>query len=482
MMDRPVEFAESARLAACRAAQARWADVPLQKRLRLVAVWRRRVAELKDEFCQAIGDDIGKTPAETIPGELLPLAEACRFLERRARRILRPRRVPSSDRPLWLWPQRDIVHRRPRGIVAIVGTWNYPLFLNGVQIVQALVAGNGVVWKPSEVAPRSAAAIERWLRISELPSDLFVVLPSTRDMGVQLTSQADIDYLVFTGHVETGRAIATTLAKRLIPCALELSGCDAQVVLEDADPVFAARAAWFGATGNRGQTCIAVRRAFVPRQLYGAYLDTLRPLAASAPAMSLATPKQAEMAKTLVEDALARGAKLLNAAESVDGARPTVVVDARPDMPLCQNDLFAPVMAVLPYEKVEDVMAAQTQCDYGLGCSIFTKDPARAATLAAKVSVGMVTINDVVAPTAHPATPFGGRRRSGWGVTQGEEGLLEMTLPQVVSVRGGSWRPHYDPPGATNMTNPRRLGGLLDWQHAGTWSARWSGLWRLMGG
>src|SRR5439155_9998895 len=124
----------------------------------------------------------------------LPLATACRFLERQAGALLRPRRVPGRQRPLWLWGQGDTVHRRPRGVVGIIGTWNYPLLLNGVQILQAVVAGNAVVWKPSEVAPASAAALAGLLARAGLPADLVHTLPATREGGRQL-AEADMDHV-----------------------------------------------------------------------------------------------------------------------------------------------------------------------------------------------------------------------------------------------------------------------------------------------
>src|SRR5207253_4065425 len=130
---------------------------------------------------------------ETLAADVLPLADACKFLQQEASRLLRPRRVPSRLRPVWLLGQKDTVHRRPRGLVGIIGTWNYPLLLNGVQIVQALTAGNGVLWKPSEVAPASAERLHQVLLQAGFPETLVQRLPATRDAGPELAN-AEIDH------------------------------------------------------------------------------------------------------------------------------------------------------------------------------------------------------------------------------------------------------------------------------------------------
>jgi acyl-CoA reductase-like NAD-dependent aldehyde dehydrogenase len=290
----------------------------------------------------------------------------------------------------------------------------------------------------------------------------------------------DLDHVVFTGHAETGRKLAAHLGDRLISSTLELSGCDLMLVLEDADLELAARAAWFGATLNRGQTCLAVRRVFVPRVRYDEFLRRLEPLVLAATPLPLALPPQAEQARRLIQDALVEGARLLQAARTTwDGFEnrpthflPAAVADARPDMSIATEASFAPILAVIPYGSIEEAIAAQRYCACGLGASIFTGNPARAARLAAHLQAGVVTINDVIVASAHPATPFGGRGASGWGVTQGLEGLLEMTLPQVVSIRGGNWRPHYAPADSTVWTRQAVLENLLRWAHAGSWFTR----------
>jgi acyl-CoA reductase-like NAD-dependent aldehyde dehydrogenase len=473
----------TAATAACRARQAEWAALPARERLRPVRAFRRRLVADHAALCAAVAADLGKSAAETLWTEIIPLAEACRWLERFGPRALKPRRVPPIQRPVWLFGQRDLVYRRPHGLVGVIGTWNFPVFLNGVQILHALTAGNGVVWKPSEVAPATAAALATFLAEAGYPPGLLHVLPATRDHGRILAETGDVDHVVFTGHAATGRALATTLGRRLIPSTLELSGCDALFVCADADLAMAARAVWFGATINAGQTCLAVRRVFVDRAVYGPFLEALRPLAAAARPVRLAQAAAGKQAADLIAQALQQGARLLAEppqAEGETGFGPAVVADVRPDMALCREAIFAPVAAVLPFDRLDDALAAQAQCPYGLGASVFTADARVGLRVAARLRVGMVSVNDVVAPTAHPGTPFGGRGASGWGVTQGPEGLREMTVAQVVSVRAGAMRPHYDPPGTTPLTRQETLAELLRFQYGGGLRYRSGAAWRLI--
>jgi acyl-CoA reductase-like NAD-dependent aldehyde dehydrogenase len=471
----------------CRAQQRAWANVPIRRRLRPVRALRRLLVAGCDELCAAVTADIGKPADETVAADILPLAEACRFLEREAPRLLRWRRVPLRLRPLWLWGQSDSVCRRPRGVVGIIGTWNYPLLLNGVQILQAATAGNGVLWKPSEVAPASAAALFGLLERAGFPDGLVQMLPATRAAGQEL-ADADIDHVVFTGSSATGRRLAEHLGRRLISSTMELSGCDPLILVDDDEPdavALAARAAWFGATLNRGQTCVAVRRAFVPRKHYQAFVAVLEPLHAAAGPVQLALASQVQQAARLVDAALADGARLLGSARPVaDSATcpPTVVLDARPEMALCQEASFAPLLAVLPCDTLDEAVRMSNLCPYGLGASIFTHWPQIGLLSAPELRAGAVVINDVILPTAHPATPFGGCGESGWGVTQGAEGLLEMTVPQVVSVRHSRSYPHYEPVGSPGAIPGEVLRGMLAWRHAASLAERWRGFWRLVRG
>jgi acyl-CoA reductase-like NAD-dependent aldehyde dehydrogenase len=456
-------------------AQPAWAALPLAQRLAPIRSLRRRLYADADRVSAVMREELGKAATEAVGGEVLPLADALLWLERNAGRILRPRRV--SGTPLWLSGQTDTVHRRPRGVVGIIGTWNYPLFLNGVQIAQALAAGNAVAWKPSEVAPRFADVWAGMVREAGFPEGVFLALPPTREMGEAL-SNADVSHVVFTGSAHVGRKLAEHLGRRLITSTLELSGCDAMFVLDDADLVLAARAAWFGVTLNRGQTCIAVRRVYLPSRHLEAFAAQLAELARDAAPVRLALASQVSHARRLADEALAGGAiPLAPIRGEGNSIAPILLRGVKPGMALCREAAFAPILGLLAYESLEEALREDARCPYALAASVFTSDHRRAEALAPRLRAGAVCINDVVVPTAHPATPFGGRGDSGWGSTQGEEGLLEMTVPQVVSVRSGSFRPHYEP---DTQAQEALLRALLQASHAPTFFGRLAGWWKLV--
>jgi acyl-CoA reductase-like NAD-dependent aldehyde dehydrogenase len=465
--------------ARCRVAQADWFHRPVRDRLRLVRELRHLLVEEADTLTAAVEADVGRPPGEVVATDLLPTAAACKYLLTDAERILRPKKV--GRRPLWLYDCRDVVHRRPHGVAGVIGTWNYPVFLNAVPVLHALVAGNGVLWKPSELAPRTADVLHGLFRRAGVPDGLLRLLPATRDAGPQL-ADADIDFLHFTGSDAVGAKLAARLGERLVPSVLELSGVDAVFVLPDADVRLAARAAWYGATLNAGQTCMASRRAFVHRDVVERFAAELRPLVEMAAPVRLVMPGQAEQARRLQKDAEGRGLQAARGlAAGGAGTTPAVVFDATPDLALCREAAFAPLLAVLTFADTDQAVAMDRACPFGLTAAVFTADPRAAGGLAARLRVGAVVVNDVIVPTAHPATPFGGRGRSGWGVTQGEEGLLAMTAPQVVTRRLGTFRPHIDSHLAGD-TSGDVARGVLRMSHGRGLAERWRGLRQMLGG
>lgn len=479
----PLPFADEA--SRCRAAQARWASRPVRDRCRPLRAVRALLVRDAARLCEAVAKDIRRIPEEVLGSDILPTADACAWLAGQAPRLLAPRRVSSSERPLWLFGNRDTIHRRPWGVVGIIGTWNYPIFLNATQIAHALTAGNGVLWKPSELAATSAELLHGLFIEAGYPADLLHRLPATREAG-PLLAEADVDYVVFTGSASVGRTLARRLGERLIPSTLELSGCDAMVVADDADATLAARAAWFGFTLNNGQTCLAVRRVFVTPARQDPFLAELGRLSQIGQPRPLAMPAQLQQLRQLVDDALAHGARLLTepppTTDDHTAVRPVVIVNATAEMAVCREAAFAPILAVVPVPDIAAALAANARCPYALGASVFTRNPRWAESIAEQLGSGVVTVNDCIVPTAHPATPFGGRKQSGWGTTQGPEGLLGMTVPQVVSVRGLSFHPHYASDPAQVAATAQIMHGLLAAGHADSLGQRLAGFWRMLRG
>ncbi|MFM8271906.1 MAG: aldehyde dehydrogenase family protein [Gemmata sp.] len=478
----PPFAAEAAR---ARSAQEAWARRAARERLRPVRNLRALLVERGADIGAAIHADVGRPAVEIAGSEVLPTAAALKFLEKNAARVLAPRRV--SGTPVWLAGCRDAVHYRPWGIVGVIGTWNYPLYLNVGQITPALVAGNAVLWKPSEVTPRVAEVIRALYREAGFPTDLLQVLPATREAGPQL-AEADVDHVVFTGSDVVGRKLAARLGERLVPSTLELSGCDAMFVLGDANIEMAAKGVWFGLTINRGQTCVAVRRVFVQRAKVDALVAALRPLFERAAPLGLVMDGQRVQAERLIEDAAKRGAAIFPAPRAGDGQantpalRPTLLLNTPPDAAICREACFAPVAAVVPFDTVDEALEMAKRSPFGLSASVFSADVAAAEALAARVPAGSVVINDLLAPTAHPGSPFGGRGHSGWGLVQGPEGLLAMTCPQVVTVHNGSTRRHLDDAVNPDPATAEILGGLIRLTHGRGLRARLGGLWQMVRG
>ena len=424
---------------AVRAAQRVWKAVSVRQRLGVVGRFRELLAENPAAICVPMH----RPPAETLAAEVLPLLDACRFLERDAGRLLVPRRVGSWRRPLWLWGVRSEVRREPFGVVLIVGPGNYPLLLPGVQALQALTAGNAVLLKPAPGGRAVADAFSELVARAGLPAGLLTVLPETVDSVAEALA-AGVDKVVLTGSAGVGRQVLSQLADHLIPATMELSGCDAMFVLPDADLELVSKALAFGLRWNGSATCIAPRRVFVVADRASDLERCLvQRLAATAPAADHSAA--ARRAGALIREALTEGARLAAGSVLADGITPCVVADARPTMRLLQEEVFAPVVTLAAVADASAALQLAQASPYGLGATVFGH-PAAAWRLAADVQAGSVVVNDVIVPTVDPRLPFGGRGASGFGVTRGAEGLLEMTTVKVISERRGRLRAHLEPP------------------------------------
>jgi acyl-CoA reductase-like NAD-dependent aldehyde dehydrogenase len=431
-------------MAAARDAQPAWAAAGIRERLLVLKRARHLVAERADELVEAAEESLSRRPGETLTAEIVPLADAIKFLERRAARLLAPRRLGRRGRPAWLTGLRSKVRREPHGVVLILAPSNYPLLLPGVQALQALAAGNAVLVKPAPRRGRAMSALAAVLGEAGLEPALFQVLPDTVKAG-QAALAAGPDKVVLTGSAHTGRAVLSALADQVIPATVELSGCDAVFVREDADIEAVTQALAFGLTLNEGATCISPRRVFVPAPTADELIEKLTAALSAVPACEFG-PAVTRVAGPLLKEAIDQGARL--AAGRLEPPRlfgPLVVANALPSMRLLQEDVFAPVLSVVAVADDANALKADAQCPYALGATVFGEESG-ARALAERVDAGVVVVNDMIVPTADPRAPFGGRRLSGYGVTRGAEGLLEMTRTKVILVRRGTWRPHYGPP------------------------------------
>jgi acyl-CoA reductase-like NAD-dependent aldehyde dehydrogenase len=417
----------------------KWSGRSIKDRLRII----RRVRYLIARDCEALAGTLAhRRPAvETLVTEVLPLVEAARFLERNAERLLAPR-ILRHGRPLWLPGVRAEVRREPLGVVLILSPSNYPLFLPGVQILQALAAGNVVCAKP---ALGCAEPLQRFAALSSeagLPTGVLTVLDESLGTAAA-AARAGFNKILLSGSASTGRLVLQAAAPRLTPTTMELSGNDAVFVLDGADLDLVASCLAYGLRLNGGATCIAPRRVFVVgtsvQYLEQALLSRIGDIGPASVPQRIRTQLQ-----SLLTEAAASGARVLGWPDA-DRVPPIVVADAREDLRLLREDVFAPVLAIVAVRDMEQALQAAAACPYALGAAIFGP-PAEAHLLATKVNAGSVVVNDIIVPTADPRLPFGGRGESGFGVTRGAEGLLELTAVKTISTRRGRFRPHLTAP------------------------------------
>lgn len=430
-------------LARARRAQEAWGSVPVAARLKVVRRLRHRLARDTEAACEVLGASRPVAPAELLSSEIIPLLDGCQFLETQASRLLAPRTASRTGTPGWLQGVYLRVHRDPLGVVLILGPSNYPFFLPGIQALQALVAGNAVLLKPGVGGTAAAAYLARLLVQAGLPELLLQVLPEEPEAGRELLRRG-VDKLVLTGSAHTGRQVLSLAGETLTGAVAELSGYDAVFVGPGADLKVVADGLAFGLRLNRGRTCVAPRRVFLRTEL----VPELERLLAE----RLADAEPEELGPCeLVAEVLDEGGRLVWGERGDDGFRgPVVLAEVPPRCRLFEEAPFLPILSLLPVEDDRECLEAAACSPFALGASLFG-ERAWAESMAGKVPAGVVVVNDMIAPTAHPAAPFAGRGCSGFGATRGAEGLLEMTTPRSVLIRQAGARYHFDKPDASDL-------------------------------
>jgi acyl-CoA reductase-like NAD-dependent aldehyde dehydrogenase len=420
-------------VARARGAQGAWADKPVRERAELLMAVKDRVLDRAEAIGKAIHDETGKPEVEALLSEVLPTADVVDYWTDSIEELLDATEVVLDKTS---YPGKaGVIFKEPRGVVVLITPWNYPVALPLRTLLPALLAGNAVVFKPSEVSPR-AGKIVCDLFEGLLPAGVLELVQGGGDVGAALAA-ADVDLVVFTGSVATGRKVAHACAERLSPCALELGGKDAAVVLADANLDRAAAGIVWGALTNAGQNCASVERVYVESAVAQKFIDkvvaevkTLRPKIELGPLTTLA---QRDVAVAHVAAAKAAGARLLVSGEPEGHRLPVHVVQVDDDdSPLMREETFGPVLPISVVATADEAVKRANASRFGLTASVWTTNLRRGEELAKKLRAGTVTLNNHAFTGALPAAPWSGQGETGYGITNSPLALDALTRPRFV--------------------------------------------------
>jgi succinate-semialdehyde dehydrogenase/glutarate-semialdehyde dehydrogenase len=375
-----------------------------------------------------------------------------------------------------------LVHQ-PLGVVGIITPWNFPFVLAANPTAQALMAGNAVVLKPSEVTPHAGRLVEELFRAAGVPEGLVTCVTGDGSTGAALL-EAGVDRICFTGSVRTGRKVAEVCGRNLVPCTLELGGKDPMVVCADADLERAANGAVYGAFANAGQVCVSTERVYVVDAIADDFVRLVvektgalrQGPAGESDVGPLIWPQQLEVVERHVEDARRRGARVLtggrrNPAYPGLYYEPTVLADVDHEMLIMREESFGPLLPIMRVRDEDEALRLANDTRYGLNANVWTRDKRRGVELARRVRSGSAVVNDCMITYGIPESPFGGVGDSGIGRVNGEIGLKSYCRVQsiVVDRFGSKAEPIWFPYDERKTRRLRRVMRLLWGTPLGRW-------------
>ncbi|HWF88713.1 MAG TPA: aldehyde dehydrogenase family protein [Pyrinomonadaceae bacterium] len=471
----------NAAVARARAAQPAWARLSYRERARFILRARELVLTQLEEIAKLISRETGKPVTEAIAMEIVPTLDLMQYFAGKTKQLLKRKRIGLGQYNLMA--RTSYIIYKPLGVAGIISPWNFPWATPLDEVVMALMAGNAVVVKPSELTPFTALKIADVFKQAQLPDGLLQIVTGDGSTGAALVD-AGVDKIMFTGSVNTGKRVAEAAAKHLTPVVLELGGKDPMIVFEDANLENAARAAIWGAFCNSGQACASIERCYVHESIAEKFVDIVvketnllkqdRALTENIDVGAMTNERQLEIVEDHLSDAVERGANVRAGGHRLNGSggwfhQPTVVTNVDHSMKLMRDETFGPVLPIMTFKTEEEAVRLANDSIYGLTASIFTRDLDRGKRIAERIDAGTVMVNEVVYTHAVAQTPWGGVKQSGYGRTHGTLGLLELVSAQHVHVNAMPgladvwWFPYSQRAGALFRDFARRFttGSLL---------------------
>jgi succinate-semialdehyde dehydrogenase/glutarate-semialdehyde dehydrogenase len=438
-----------AMVARAREAQPAWAAVGAEGRAEYLKAALAHLVRHQDEFLEVIVRESGKPRMEALMIDVFAAADNLAYLARHAPRWLRTEKAPTHG--VLRLTKKVELHHQPLGVVGVISPWNGPMILALNPAIQALVAGNTVVVKPSEVTPFSGKLAVDLFDAVGLPDGVMQVAMGDGATGAALV-EAGVDKIHFTGSVATGRRIAESCGRQLIPCTLELGGNDAMIVCSDADLDTAAAGAVVGSMLNTGQYCCGTERVYVMEDVADEFTEkVVERVASLSQGISgefdvgpMFWDRQLDKVVEQVDAAVAEGATVLAGGRvnpHLPGLfyEPTVLTDVNHEMAVMCEETFGPVLPIVRVSSVDEAVKLANDSEYGLAGSVWTRDLDKGARIAARIHTGSVSVNDMAMTYGIPEAPFGGRRSSGVGQANGKVGVRSFchTQPIVIDRMGG---------------------------------------------
>jgi acyl-CoA reductase-like NAD-dependent aldehyde dehydrogenase len=461
-----------------RVAQRGWEALGFGSRAEVMYELRRWLIDNRERVIRTVVSENGKTREDAMLAELWYVCDSLGFWARNAEKYLADERVrPHSP---FLLGKKVLVRYRPLGVVGVIGPWNYPLTLGFGDAIPALMAGNSVVIKPSEIAPLATLLVAEGVKACGLPRDVMLVATGAGETGAALVDNADM--IMFTGSTRTGKKVMARAAERLIPVSLELGGKDPMIVLKDANLERAANLAVQWSMSNSGQICMAVERVYVEEPVYdefvGKVVEKTRALRQGVPGEpgaveigAVTFPPQIETVEQHVQDAVDKGADVLVGGKRRPGPgrffEPTVLTGVDHTMAIMTEETFGPTLPIMKVRDADEAVRLANDTRYGLNSSVFTRDVAKGERIARRLEAGNACVNDALMNYLSQEAPFGGTRESGIGVRHGAGGIRKYCAPQTILVT--RFGPKREP---TMYPNRRATTKLFEWLMVAMWGRK----------